>query len=513
MLNRFFNGTSLPKKWIVVLFLVLLAIRLIDLNQPIVDHHSWNQISAASMAKHLYLDWNTLWTPKVDVFEDVHHPSLVYAQEFMLYHIPIALIYELTGVEEWPGRLVSVGYSMLGLWYLFLIGQRWYGDQTAFLTVLIAGLSPLNWFYGRAFMPDAAMVAAMIAGFYHFCRWLEDEEHSRHLAAAVFWTILTGLFKVFGLVIGVAYLIMILLRKKATLLKDPRLIAFAVLAWLPTLLWIYHVLHIEQGITEFTDNNSMNQIRHPELLLSLDWYNRVIFSRLIDQVLTPWAAVFALIGLWRLRVSRVETHLPLAWMGCCLVFLLVVQRGNYVHDYYQLLFVPGLALVAALGIQHFRDSQLLTTARRDGLLCLLLVLFVAHSAKYAWNHFQQDIGSYVVGQKIEQLSQPGQFILAFDVGSSKKNQMIYYSGLNGWHVESFTPSELQLYREKGVAWLGVLIKHGKDLQRRGEALRHVQSHYQRVWEDSSIVNRYGEPTLAQIYDLRAPITPTKQRIP
>lgn len=502
MFEKFFNSSHLNKKFLWGVLFLLLLVRLYQINGPIVDYQSWNQVSAAAMAKHLYWDWTTLWAPKVDVYATLENTSQVYAQEFLLYHIPVALIYHLVGIAEWPGRVVSIAWGMLGLWVWYLLIRRRFGEQIAILTLLFTGLSPLIWYYQRTIMADAAMLTAMILGVYYFEQWLDQQTSYKYLGYALLWTIFAGLFKVFGLVVGVTYLLMIVFRKEYPLLKDPKLYGFAILAWLPTLVWIYHVIHLEEGITEFTDNNSMNQIRHPELLLTWNFYNRLIFSRIIDQGLTPWVAIFAIIGLFSCSLKDRRYHLPLAWLGGSFTFLIITQRGNYVHDYYQIFFIPGLTVFAAIGVQQVWRWQKPSLRLRKWWLGIFLLLFLLHSTKYAYNRFQVDIGSFHTGQKVAQLStHPQELVLAFDKGVMKKNQLIYYSEHAGWHTRRLDLARLEAYRAKGAKWLAVNLKVAPHYQNYQVLLEQIATQYPKVWEAHS-VDRYQLPVISQIYDLQ-----------
>lgn len=152
--------------WVLMAFLTV--IRCYHLSAPVVDSHSWNQVSALSMIKHLYLDWNTILFPTTDVFYSLENPTRIYAQEFPLYQIPIAALFKLTGIQEWVARLVTIAYGMLGLGVWFLLVRRVSSERVALLALAIAGMSPLNWFYHRGILTDVSMVTAMILGFYFF---------------------------------------------------------------------------------------------------------------------------------------------------------------------------------------------------------------------------------------------------------------------------------------------------------------------------------------------------------
>ncbi len=498
---KYMNDYPTKKQYVIALMILLFCSRFYQINAPLVDHHSWNQVSAASMAKHLSYDWSTFLSPKVDLYASPYNISTVYAQEMLLYHVPIALLYQVFGVAEWPGRLISIIYGLIGLWYWFLLSKRLFGENIAIVTLLLAGFSPLNWFYHQAIMSDNSMVTAMIAGFYYFYLWLEEDKKEKYLWYSLCWTIAAGLFKSYGLVIGVGYLLLIVWRKEYRLLLSPKLYLFTILAWLPAILWIYYALGLEEGKTEFSN---INQILHPELLWSWEFYKRIFFSRLTDQILTPFIGICCVVGLFRVRLQERKYHPPLAWLIACLIYLFIVQRGNFVHDYYQLPFVPGLTLFAAIGIRRMWHWEKLQISQRKSLIGSCLALFFIQSAIYTYNHARDDIGSYNTGKQIASLSQsPEEKVLAFDIGANKRNQLVYYSNLKGWYVSDLDWDMLEIYQELGVTWLGVNLLKQPHFEKYQPLLQQIEQKYRKVWEDPDTVDRYERPVISQIYHLQS----------
>ncbi|MBF0352668.1 MAG: glycosyltransferase family 39 protein [SAR324 cluster bacterium] len=491
------------KKWIAGLFLLLFVIRLYHLDGPLVDRHSWNQISTAATIKYMTMDWKYLLYPTVDVYVAPGYESRVYAQEFPLYHIPATLLNQWTGHLEASARIVTIAFGMLGLWGWFLLSRKTAGDTVAWWTTLFWGFSPLNWFYQRAVMGDTSMVTGMIWGLYFFYLWLEQQQ-KKYLFYALLWTMATGLFKPFGLVIGVSYLALIVLRKNYWCFRRWEIYVVALLAWLPTLLWIAHALTLESGISEFADVNNMNQIRHPELLLQWEFYSTLIGPRLLDSLLTPWIGIFFIGSLFSLRVTAIRYHIPIAWMSGCLMYLVIVQHGNFQHEYYQLPFGPGLCLLAGLGFEQFLGKNMKYPMVQTWFARLMIVLFILHATAYFYRFSRYDEGSYATGRKIAELNDtPEARVLAWDIGSNKWNQMIYYSGLTGWcQNRELTPELLELYRQHGARWLGVNMLKETHYPTFRPLLEKIETAYPLVWKNDQYPDRYQRKTMSLIFDLQ-----------
>ena len=72
-----------------------------------------------------------------------------------VYAWATALLGSLTPGQTWPGRVLSLGTSLLAAGLLFAIVRRLKGGRAGLYAALFLTLSPLGLYYGRAYLPDA----------------------------------------------------------------------------------------------------------------------------------------------------------------------------------------------------------------------------------------------------------------------------------------------------------------------------------------------------------------------
>src|SRR5690606_9680709 len=96
------------------------------------------------------------------------------------------------GAHDWSPRLLAVGGSLLGLFFLRRLVAEELDEKTANWAALIFAVLPLNIYYSRTIMPEAWMLASGIAGVYFFARWSRRPPDSRGDLDLIFsWLFIT----------------------------------------------------------------------------------------------------------------------------------------------------------------------------------------------------------------------------------------------------------------------------------------------------------------------------------
>src|SRR5713101_5175090 len=154
------------------LCLLTLGVRLIGVNQPFLDLQAWRQAETAAVARNYYEEGLDFFYPRVDWRGDT--PGYV-EMEFPLYQFLVACLYRVVGApREWIGHAVSAVFSVATIPLLYALARKFYGMDAARLAAFMFAAAPLNVFFGRAFMPDAAMLFFSVGAIYFFARWAED---------------------------------------------------------------------------------------------------------------------------------------------------------------------------------------------------------------------------------------------------------------------------------------------------------------------------------------------------
>ena len=140
--------------------LATVLIRLIRLDQPIVENYVGRQVPTAMVARNLERGSGFL-RPQLDTAPFPNY----FMVEPPVYQLAVVGLRRLTGCRlEACGRALSAAAMALGAWGLFGLVRRRDGDGPRLppRSPSRSCRSPLR--YGRAFQPDALMLGAVLAG-------------------------------------------------------------------------------------------------------------------------------------------------------------------------------------------------------------------------------------------------------------------------------------------------------------------------------------------------------------
>ena len=152
--------------WLLVLG--ALAVRLINVDAPVIGRHAWRQADTAAVARNFHANGYDFARPQVD-FGGAGEGYC--EMEAPVYPYTVALIYGLTGVWEGWGRLVSALCSLVGIVFMYRLVRWTSGRQAALWTAAFLGFLPLFAFYSRTFQPEAMMLMSSALGIAAFATW------------------------------------------------------------------------------------------------------------------------------------------------------------------------------------------------------------------------------------------------------------------------------------------------------------------------------------------------------
>ena len=103
--------------WMVWIILVLaLLVRLVDYDAPLTGENSWRQADTAAMARNFHVEARPLHEPAIDSRGD---RSGLVETEFPIFPWLVAGLYQIFGVNDAIGRVLSAFFSVIGLWALY----------------------------------------------------------------------------------------------------------------------------------------------------------------------------------------------------------------------------------------------------------------------------------------------------------------------------------------------------------------------------------------------------------
>ena len=154
-------GTVLVTWALAAVLVGTVLLRLIRLDQPIVENYVGRQVPTAMVARNLERG-SGFFRPQLDT---APFPNYFLGRAAGLSAPRGRRCGGSTGCRcEAAGRLVSALATALGAWGLFGLVRRREGDRVAFAAAVAFSLLPVTIRYGRAFQPDALMLGGVLAG-------------------------------------------------------------------------------------------------------------------------------------------------------------------------------------------------------------------------------------------------------------------------------------------------------------------------------------------------------------
>ncbi len=443
---------SAPVRPILLVLAVALALRLVHVEAPILGVHSWRQADTAAMARNFHENGYRLLHPQVDWGGS---GSGYVESEFPAFPYTVALLYAALGPSEAWGRLLAALLSTLTAFLVYRVARASMEDERAALAAAaLFAVLPLSVYYGRAFMPESGMLCASVAAIHAFDRWTRTGARLWY-ALAVLATAMACLLKLPCLYLGLPLLYLAWATWGWGLVRRPALWVFAVLVLVPVALWYAHAhaLYRDGGVTFGIWEYGSDKWGNWRLVASGEFWAGVFLRSLAERHLT-WAGVpLAIAGLLLPRRGR-RAALPDVWLAALAVYLILVARGNYVHEHYQLPLLPplcmtmGRAVAAALAPGRGR-------AWRVGALGVLLAGVVVLSGSRLVSYWRREDPSRSPAARIAQLvrdgTPPDTRIVALDGGNPT---LLYLAHRKGWHArpEDLAPDSLRARAAEGARY-------------------------------------------------------------
>jgi len=428
------RGGSLPARGVtkaaIALWLLAVAVRLILIDQPYVDHWSWRQSDVAAIARNFFENGFHFGYPQIDW---AGGSAGYVGTEFPILPFLAAICYNLAGIHEWIGRSQSMIFFAISLPFFFLLVREIFDGTTAIWATFFYAFAPLNIFAGRSFMPDVPSLSLGIIGLYFFLRWLRDGKPAPFYLAAIAIS-LSILIKATSIVIAVPISCLAVAgiggpgRPKINLMhgRDHRsrlqLVLFVAIAVLPSAAWYWHAHQIAERYYphHFFGAGGVR-------LESFSWYWEIALQTATSS-LTPVLAIMALIGLFVAPRGKYGCLFDW-WLVAMVLFVVAVGYGNR-HPWYQLPFVPIAAAFAGAACAFF-GSKISSRVAAVTLSILLTGSFAILAFFYVRPLYESSAAQLRdAGVELNKITARDALIVAADMGNPT---IFYYSNRKGWH--------------------------------------------------------------------------------
>ncbi len=370
------------KKEILVLFIILILgflVRLYHFNAPIADWHAWRQVDTSAVSKFFVKDGFDILHPRFYDLSNV--PSGVWENpqgyrfvEFPIYNVAQAGLFKLFGVltiEEW-GRLVTIFSSLLSSVFLYLIVKKHLNGFAGLFAAFFFTFIPFNIYFGRTVLPDSSTAAAFLGAIYFFDKWIEKDLRFKiydiRFILTLIFTAASILLKPFAIFFLLPMVYLVYEKYEFSFLKNKKLWIFAILSILPFVLWRIWMLQYPGGIPQSGWLLNGNNIRFKGA-----FFHWIFAERIGKLILGYWGLPLLILGIL-LKLSKESYLFFLSFLVSSLLYVTVIATGNVMHDYYQILIMPSIAIYLALGVSFLWENK--TNIYRPVSIIILFVSIV-----------------------------------------------------------------------------------------------------------------------------------------
>ncbi len=467
-----------------LLLILLLAagLRLISIDTALVGTHAQRQADTAAIARNFHVESHGLFWPQVDWRGD--GPGWIEC-EWPLMPWLVSLAYGIVGVHEAIGRLFSLLCSVAMIFFVYRLVHRTIDERTAQFSAFFLAILPSSVFFGRVFMPEPLMLVSAAIGIDAFARFA-DTGRRRDLAVSVLFMSVACLVKLPALHLGAPILYLAWLKERSGLLARPWFYLYGVAVLTPVAAWYAHAAQLgaESGLTFGIWLPGADKWANWALVTSAEFWERILLYYLAKLHLT-FAGVPLLIAGFALRRRRPEEWLFDAWLAGSLVYLVIVGRGNYVHNYYQLpLVLPAAVMMAKPCARFAAWPWNIRTARRPlaaacvGLALLVIPVVSANRGERLFGReWKQEALTLGTAERVRRLTEPGDLVIVAELGNT---ELLYYADRKGWvtGLDRLPPSEVEARRAAGAtlvvgnrrAWSDIHAKNFEALRARYEVI-------------------------------------------
>jgi 4-amino-4-deoxy-L-arabinose transferase-like glycosyltransferase len=429
------------KYWIWVIALIAVVLRLYHINFPVAGWHSWRQADTAAIARNFYQNGFRLLYPQIDWGGNA--PGYV-ESEFQLYPFLVALLYKIFGAHDMVGRLLSVLFSSTTVLGLYLLTKKYCSDNVALWAAFLYAVIPLNIYFGRAFMPEPAMLMFSVFGIYWFSEWL-DKGVTIYFVLSLLCISLAALLKIPALYLGLPLLYLAYCKYGSAFVKEFPLWLFATFVFLLVALWYYHAhqIYLASGLTFRIWEVGTDKWGNLDVIATPKFYNDVFFKSIAERHLTYAGFIPFIFGLFTKRHRREERVFDF-WLIAVLTYIIIVARGNQVHEYYQLPFILPAVIFAAKAFDKYLSISTFSLPSRGTIiafsffgLCIAGILVLSY-LRYAnfMNGETENSALFRLGSAAQSLTDQNALIVAVDEGNPV---MLYRCERKGWNS---TPEDL-----------------------------------------------------------------------
>lgn len=445
----------------IIIALLLVGLRLLHFGPFIDEPHSWRQCDTAHYIFDFYENGVDLLQPSVCWMGN--HGTVIL--EFPLPEAVVAWAYHLLGDEHSVARLVFLLFFLGSVFFLWKIIHHLFSKRIAWYTSLIYMALPISIYYSRAIHIDFSALMFGLGGIHYFLQGMEKEKWLDWILASIFLTI-ASLIKapiLFALVLPIGYYWI-----RYGILKGH--LKFLPLLLLPLIAFYFWRSHVEavngtapdwSFIPGYFPIVDMGGWYFGNWAQRSDGHNWTILMERLSLELAGISGLLLMFGGW--IINRKHQLFNWLWLLGLVTYFLIFFGLNLIHNYYQIPFLPFIALSIGLFLNWMSNKGNRWIALA---ICVLVIgenvyrtefTTYPHSDRY----YKQNDLFIPAGEFIQQSTSPEDLLLlAGPYQDPRSPFLMYRSRRKGWPVNlnSLTPEIIRRLEEEGATQLVLLFK-------------------------------------------------------
>ncbi len=429
-MSKFFSS---PKFLLSIILFFAFLVRLYGFTNPVADWHSWRQADTSAVSRNFIKFGFDILHPRFDDLSNVpsgkDNPHGYRFVEFPIYNIFQAGLYKLFPLftlEEW-GRLVTIFSSLLTIYFIYFLMRKHISETAGFFSAFFYAFLPYNIYYGRVILPDPMMVMAIMGGIYFLDLAIEKNFNKPQgrifLLFSVIFTACAMLLKPYAVFFTLPMFYLVWQKYEISFLKKWQLWAYAFLSILPLILWRLWMQQYPEGIPANAWLLNGNGIRFRPAFFRWMGYERVV------KLISGFTGTILLI-IGTVHIFQKKAYFVLPFLLASVLYVVIFATGNVQHDYYQILVMPSLAMLFAVGactlINRKNNNRLVMT----GALVILITSMFFFSGRLIKDYFNINNPSIVVaGKVVDSVTPKNAEIIANYNGDTS---FLYQTNRQGW---------------------------------------------------------------------------------
>jgi 4-amino-4-deoxy-L-arabinose transferase-like glycosyltransferase len=421
----------------ILLSLVLIlgfSVRLYKIHNPIADWHSWRQADTASVTRIYVEEGINLLVPRYNDISSIQsriaNPQGFRMVEFPFYNAISAVAFNAFGsfsLEVWS-RLITIFCALVTSVFLYLIGKKLGGKYLGLLSAFFYLFIPFNIYFTRVILPDPMGVMFGVVSLWAFFEFTTGNKKLLLFVSAIFMAATLLMKPYLGFYLFPIVYLAIRKYGPKSFFKNKKVIfgsiVYMVLAFVPFMLWRAWESKFPEGIPLYLWAFNENLIRFKP-----SWWYWIFGERLGHMILGSLGIIPFIFGVLNTKVKNLFVS---AFLAGAFVYVTVVATANVMHDYYQILVIPAIALALATGTVYLWKNQIF-----NGILSKIVVtISIGVMLITGWNQIK---GNYAVnhpeiieaGAAIDKIAPKDALVIAPYMGDTA---FLYQTKRSGWPV-------------------------------------------------------------------------------